>query len=203
MLLNFAMTGLLFWLAAFALFVLRMEASPASEEEKSDALIVLTGGKARVERGFELLSQGAAPVLLVSGVGHKVTIPEMLSQHASAQTKAQIEKRHAMIVFDYDASTTQTNAENTAEFVRSHQYHTIRLVTAHYHMPRSLIEFRAALPDVTILPEPVVPEEFAANPWWETRYTRGLVLQEFHKYLAAYLRLRLQENTNAEPAAAP
>ncbi|OYW13746.1 MAG: hypothetical protein B7X02_01480 [Rhodospirillales bacterium 12-54-5] len=191
-LLSILLTATLLWLAAFAVFAIRMHSDAASADEKSDALVVLTGGKSRVDRGFALLAEGSAPVLLVSGVGQKVTVEEMLNQHATPAIKSAIIKHGGEIIFDYDASTTQTNAENSAAFIRAHHYKTIRLITAHYHMPRSLLEFHTALPEVTILAEPVVPEEFSASNWWETPATRRLVLQEFHKYLAAHLRMKLQ-----------
>jgi uncharacterized SAM-binding protein YcdF (DUF218 family) len=193
-LLSIMLTAALLWAMAFAVYLVRIENSATSADSKSDALVVLTGGNSRVERGFELLANGSAPVLFISGVGSKVTTNEMLAQHATPAIRNQITKRAGGIIFDYKASTTQTNAAQAAEFIRAHQYQTIRLITAHYHMPRSLLEFHAALPEVTILAEPVMPDEFQTANWWENPVMRTLVLQEFHKYLAAHLRIMTQQN---------
>ena len=188
-LLSLLFTAALVWAAAFAVYLLRMESPATPASIHADALVVLTGGNARVERGFELLAQGSSPVLFISGVGQKVTVNEMLALHTTPAIKSQILARGGEIVFDYQASTTQTNAEQAAAFIRAHHYHTVRLITAHYHMPRSLLEFHTALPEVTLLPEPVVPDAFAQGSWWRTPANRALVLQEFHKYIAAQLRI--------------
>lgn len=182
--------GASLWCAAFFVFLLSMYVA-ADEEQHADALIVLTGGNARVERGFELLAEGSAPVLFISGVGSNVTLAEMLAAHTSIPVRNEILHRQPEIVFDYDASSTRTNATEAAAFVRKRNYKTIRLITAHYHMPRSFVEFRAALPGVTILREPVTPESFANTKWWEDAASRKLILQEFHKYLAASGRVLL------------
>ena len=193
-LLNLILTAALLWALAFAVYSVRMEHAAAPADIRSDALVVLTGGNSRVERGFELLASGSAPVLFISGVGSKVTTNEMLQQHTTPAIRTEITKHHGAIIFDYKASTTQTNAEQAAAFIRAHHYQKIRLITAHYHMPRSLLEFHAALPDVIILAEPVTPDEFKAANWWENPVMRTLVLQEFHKYIAAQLRIMTQKN---------
>ena len=180
------------WLCAFAVFLLQMQLPASEPQERADALIVLTGGKQRLERGFELLAKGDAPVLFISGVGEKVTLDEMLQAHATPAIRDAIAKSRAEIVLDHAASSTQTNAEQTAAFVRQRNYLTIRLITGHYHMPRSMVEFRAALPGVTIYREPVVPDSFAHHPWWSDADSRHLIWQEFHKYLAANGRLILR-----------
>ncbi len=173
------------WCAAFFVFLASMYLPAEDPETRTDALIVLTGGNARVEHGFTLLAQQSAPVLFISGVGENVTLAEMLVAHTPPDMRKKILQLSSEIVFDYDASTTQTNASEAAAFVRKRHYTSIRLITAHYHMPRSMVEFQAALPGVTILREPVVPESFARTPWWRNKASRTLMLHEFHKYLAA------------------
>lgn len=184
------LTGLLLWAAAFAVFFGTMMLPAADPDEKTDVLIVLTGGNARVERGLTLLAEGAAPVLFISGVGHNVTMAEMLAAHTKPEKKNAILKSEAEIVFDYAASSTQTNAREAAAFVKKRRYRSVRLITGHYHMPRSLVEFRAALPGVKIIREPVVPETFNGN-WWRDASARTLIFAEFHKYLAASARVLL------------
>lgn len=191
-LLSLLLTFMLLWGAAFAMYLLRIQAPAASPGVPTDVLVVLTGSSGRVERGFELLADGAAPLLFISGVGSNVTMEEMLSLHATPAVIQKIKARGAKIVLDYQASTTQTNAVESAEFIRARGYHTIRLITGHYHMPRSLVEFHAVLPEVTIYPEPVLSDMFTQVQWWEKSSTRSVIFQEFHKYLAANLRIWMQ-----------
>lgn len=159
-----------------------------SPQVKTDAIIVLTGGADRVERGLEMLAASAAPVLFISGVGPHVTKAQMLAAHASPEAQRGIAQHGPEIVFDYEAATTQSNAQQALVFVEARHIGSIRLVTAHYHMPRSLLEFRRAMPNVRIVPDPVFPEGFRRNEWWQHDNTRRLLFSEYGKYFGALLR---------------
>ncbi len=53
-------------------------------------------------------------------------------------------------------------------------------------MPRSLLEFRDALPvDVRLVPHPVFPAGFYAGNWWRWRGSARLAISEYHKYIVA------------------
>lgn len=182
------MFAAILWCAALVWFVHSMPSESAPASVKTDAIIVLTGGQGRVEHGLDMLADGAAPVLFISGVGQHVTMTEMIDKHTSAQTREQILERQPEIVFDYVAANTKTNADQAAEFVRTRQIHSIRLVTANYHMPRSRLEFETAIPGVEIVADPVFPEGFHRDEWWQHDITRRHVFSEFYKYFAVLAR---------------
>ena len=66
-------------------------------------------------------------------------------------------------------------------------YRSLRLVTSGYHLPRSLLEFRHAMPDVTLIPHPVFSESVKQERWWAWPGTANLIVGEFNKYLLAWL----------------
>jgi uncharacterized SAM-binding protein YcdF (DUF218 family) len=72
--------------------------------------------------------------------------------------------------------------------MESEGYHSLRLVTASYHMPRSMLEFTRAMPGIDIVPNPVFPEFLQEAPWWQSRRTVLLITSEYIKYLAAIVR---------------
>jgi uncharacterized SAM-binding protein YcdF (DUF218 family) len=72
--------------------------------------------------------------------------------------------------------------------MRDQGFKSLRLVTANYHMPRSLLEFRHAMPDLEIVPHPVFPENFKQDEWWLWSRSASLVASEYSKYLIALLR---------------
>ena len=63
------------------------------------------------------------------------------------------------------------------------------LVTANYHMPRSLVVFRRAMPGMKIVAYPVFPPQFKSESWWRFPGTAELLATEFNKYLIARLAL--------------
>ena len=93
------------------------------------------------------------------------------------------------ITLGYAADNTAGNARETAEWLDTVRGRSLRLVTANYHMPRSLLEFRQALPEVEIIAHPVFPKVFQQRRWWQSRASALLVVSEFTKYLVASLRL--------------
>lgn len=193
-LLSTLVTAALVLILAFAWFAVNIPSAPLAAPVATDAIIVLTGGNGRVEQGLKALAEGEAPVLLISGVGQNVTRQEILMAHATPQVRQAIARSGGEIVLDYVASTTRSNADQTAQFVRERGVRSIRMVTAAYHMPRSMLEFRHQMPGVDIIADPVFPEPFVYQRWWQDAAMRRLVLREFSKYYAAmFLRNRVHQ----------
>lgn len=170
-------------IGGFVWFVGEMPTREETSERPSDAIVVLTGGSGRLTTGFELLAAGRAEKLFVSGVYQGVEVGELLRLARNAP-----QELACCIVLGYDADDTRGNAAETAAWMAEEGYVSLRLVTAGYHMPRSLLEFRRRLPDTEILPHPVFPEAFRQDDWWIWPRSLGLVVSEYVKYLAALLR---------------
>jgi uncharacterized SAM-binding protein YcdF (DUF218 family) len=58
-------------------------------------------------------------------------------------------------------------------------------------MPRAMAELEHQLPDVTLIPFPVVSEKTKSEPWWASTGTTRLLFSEYLKYLFAVVRMRL------------
>jgi hypothetical protein len=56
-------------------------------------------------------------------------------------------------------------------------------------MPRSLAIFRAVMPEFTIVPHPVAPDNVKLDDWWQRPGTASLLVIEYDKYLLARFRL--------------
>jgi uncharacterized SAM-binding protein YcdF (DUF218 family) len=186
----------LLWAAGLAWFVESVPpADPATAP--TDAVVALTGGSLRLETGFALLRDGKAKALFISGVNPRVSLVDLL--HVSGAIP---EWAFCCTTLGHEAESTLGNAIETAGWVEAHGYKSLRLVTAWYHMPRSLLEFERAMPAVAITPHPVFPEGIGRGSWWRTAAGAGLVIGEYDKYLAALLRplaLTLQQRILGAP----
>lgn len=157
----------------------------------TDAIVVLTGGSARLQSGFDLMREGKGRKLFVSGVNQRVDIAALLhipGNDAPAWLGC-------CVAIGHEADNTEENAIETRRWLRRQGYRSLRLVTAWYHMPRSLLEFRRAMPDIEIIPHPVFPAGIKAGNWRAWRGTAALLIGEYAKYMAALFR------AIAEPAA--
>jgi uncharacterized SAM-binding protein YcdF (DUF218 family) len=150
----------------------------------ADGITVLTGGTSRIDDAMRLLSKGKAKRVLITGV-NRGTTREQLKRLAS-----QGDQYFACCVdIDKEARNTIDNATETAQWVALHRYGSIIVVTSNYHMPRALAELARALPDVTLIPYPVVDNNVHVERWWNYIGTTRLLLSEYLKYIPALGRL--------------
>lgn len=171
------------WLGGLFWFVAQVPRDAPPPEDRTDAIVVLTGGSERLETGIRLLAGGYAGKLFVSGVARGVDVSALL----------RVARRHpddlgCCIVVGYAADNTAGNARETAEWMRREGYSSLRLVTASYHMPRSMVEFRRAMPEAEIIAHAVFPPQFKRENWWLWPGSAGLLASEFNKYLLARVR---------------
>jgi uncharacterized SAM-binding protein YcdF (DUF218 family) len=170
------------WAGGLVWFARSIPTAVADPDSSTDAIVVLTGGSLRVQSGLALLAAGKAKKLFVSGVYHSTDVAALL--RVSRQSPEHIA---CCIVLGHEADNTRGNALETAEWMRKEGFHSLRLVTASYHMPRSLLEFSRAMPEVRIVPNPVFPESVKRR-WWAWPGTASLVIGEYLKYLVAVVR---------------
>ncbi len=183
-----AITGVivLVWFLGLFLFIDRIPSSPQYTSKKTDAIVVLTGGTLRLETGLDLLEQGLAGKLFVSGVHHTVDVKELL--RLSRQTPGQLD---CCVFLGYEADNTQGNALEVAQWIRAHNLKSMRLITGGYHMPRSLSELEYILPNIVIVQHPVFPEHVKLNEWYKWPGTTMLIIGEYNKTLLIPLRRML------------
>jgi uncharacterized SAM-binding protein YcdF (DUF218 family) len=174
----------LLWMGGLVWFALAVPDKVADPATGTDAIVVLTGGSRRLGVGLSLLMQGRAKKLFVSGVHRGVDVAELL--RVARQSPAEVE---CCIALGYTADNTAGNAAETRRWMAEQGYTSLRLVTASYHMRRSLLEFRHAMPGVTILPHPVFPDTFQPADWWRRGSALWVVVAEYTKYLAAAARI--------------
>jgi hypothetical protein len=132
---------------------------------------------------MDLLRDGKGRKLFVSGVNQQVDLDELLRVSGNAPDWAS-----CCTALGHDADNTVGNARETAQWMRQQGFRSLRLVTAWYHMPRSLLELGRAMPGIEIIAHPVFPDEVSQEHWWASRSTLVLLASEYGKYLGALLR---------------
>lgn len=156
----------------------------------ADGIVVLTGGTSRVADALELLAAGRGKRLLISGVNPGTTTADIAHQAAGYDKLLK-----CCVDLDYSAINTLGNAVETRRWAIDRGFHSLVIVTSSYHMPRALAEISHQLPDVTLIPFPVVSDRLRLEPWWSNGATTRLVLSEYFKYLCAHLRMRFDSAT--------
>ena len=162
--------------------------------QKTDAIVVLTGGVDRIDAALDLMCHHRAQKLLISGVNPQTTLKDILATVSVAHQNL----KPSDIDLDYRSDNTFENAQQAARWIREHHFRSVRLVTAHYHIRRSLLEFFQTLPDVEIIAHPVIPRIFQRKDWIQDLGVVSILCREYHKYMGVLLRHILSRNKSIQ-----
>src|SRR3954447_2242417 len=175
--------------AGFIAFVAALERFEQPPQDRSDGIVVLTGGSQRIGDAIELLAKGYARRLLITGVNEHTSRDEI-----ARFNPGQRRLFDCCVDLDYRARNTIGNAIETRRWVRSHGFQSLIIVTSNYHMPRTLLELDHALPGARKVPFAVVNEAVHPDAWWKSPATARLLASEYVKFLAGWVRTRMEKD---------
>ncbi len=150
---------------------------------EADAIIVLTGGQARLDAALGLLKSGKGQRLLISGVNPRADLDDLQAVTGGDKTLFA-----CCVDIDHAALDTIGNAEESAKWVETHAYRSVILVTNNYHMPRSLLEMGRLLQAAELRPYPVVNTRLDDGAWMTKPGALRVLFTEYTKYLASLAR---------------
>ncbi|HEY0447362.1 MAG TPA: YdcF family protein [Allosphingosinicella sp.] len=156
---------LLLYILGYALFAVLLP--KAADDRRTDAIVVLTGGAKRLERGLDLLARGRAQRMLVSGVDRTVRPVELAERYGAKQMLFD-----CCIDLGRESVDTRSNAQETAQWLKRHKFRTVRLVTTDWHMPRARFELKRQSPAVEVMSDAI-----QSKPSFRQLFT------EYNKYL--------------------
>jgi uncharacterized SAM-binding protein YcdF (DUF218 family) len=183
--------------AGFLGFAKEIATATPPSDPRADAIVVLTGGSARIDGALKLLSEGRASRLLISGVNPSVTATD-LANLVEGDLRDELV---CCVDLDRQAIDTVGNAAETRDWAARHGFTSLIVVTSDYHMPRSMIELSAAMPNIVLIPFPVSNPDLGFADWWRRPATFALLLREYGKFLVAKVRQLLPVETAARGGA--
>jgi uncharacterized SAM-binding protein YcdF (DUF218 family) len=169
--------------AGFVLFVSHVPEQEVQLSGKADGIVALTGGASRIADAIELLASGSGRRLLISGASRAT------NSHEISRLNPEFE-RWIRCCVDFDRSVnTLGNAIEIKRWSEQRGFRSLIIVTSNYHMPRALAEIAHQMPEVALLPFPVIPGRQRVEPWWANSVTARLMFTEYVKLILARLRM--------------
>lgn len=166
MTLRLSALAILLYALGFVLFCVTL-GQPAGAE-RTDAIIVLTGGKGRIERAFAAMQDGRGQRMLIAGADPSVTKAD-LARRLGPTSRATL---RCCVDLGSESVDTRSNAEEARRWMEARGYNSLRLVTSDWHMRRAAYEFRHDLPEAEIVLDGV-----------PTRPSLFVLAAEYNKYL--------------------
>ncbi|MDQ2952883.1 MAG: YdcF family protein [Chloroflexota bacterium] len=182
------LTGILLMLIAglAGLVMIGHALAPSDPLARSDAIVAISGDTGlRTETAVSLWKQGLAPVLIFSGA----------SLDPDSVSSAEIMKREAVrrgvpaeaILLEPLSTTTEENANLTAQLMKERGLRTAILVTSPYHQRRASVLFERAFAPLGLVfrNHPANDPAWDADRWFLHEPSRTLTLVELAKLGAA------------------
>lgn len=171
-------------LAGFLMFANYAARPQHDARVRADGIVALTGSAHRILEAGRLLADGHGQRLFVTGVNRIASRDDI--RRLTGLSRARFS---CCVDIDYRARNTIENASETRRWIEKNGFASIIVVTAGYHMPRSLTELRSALPDVEIHAHPVAFARANAAPWWSDADQLRLLMAEYAKLISAFVRV--------------
>ncbi|MEL7198213.1 MAG: YdcF family protein [Pseudomonadota bacterium] len=142
----------LVWALGFLWFTVSLP-GPAGDD-KTDAVIVPTGAAGRIAQGLAVMDEGLTDQMLVSGVDRDVTLQEFAIEFEVDEARME-----CCVALGFSATDTRTNATESAQWVKSNDVTSVRLVTSDWHMRRAAGELDRRLPETVTVIRDAVPSQ--------------------------------------------
>ena len=155
----------------------------------ADVIVVLAGDPYghRILRAAELVKQGYAPKVLVSGPAGLYDLHECDLAIPFAVRRGYPEAWFVPV--PHDAHSTEEEARALLPVLAKLHAHTVIAVTSDYHTRRALRALHAGWPGIEVHMVSAGDEFFSPYGWWHNREGRKTFLLEWTKTLASFVGL--------------
>ena len=171
------------WLCGFFIFHSKIPESYQYSDKKTDAVVVLTGAKGRIDEGIRAFFKYDAKKLLISGAGEGITKDLIMRKMAKVNPSYQYGDK--VIVLGNMATSTFTNALETRIFLDLNHYDSYRLVTSSYHYPRTKYIFEHVVPHKELVMHPLFSAGFRKTDNFTSFASLKLSITEYNKMIFA------------------
>lgn len=158
----------LLYALGFILFAVTLGKPAPPDAQPTAAAVVLTGGSNRIEYAIDVLKDGKARRLLVSGADPSVTKADIARRVGGSRRLL-----GCCVDLGSESVDTRSNAEEAARWLARHDFRSVRLITSDWHMRRARYEFGKVLG----ARHRIVPDAVRSEPSFLTLFG------EYNKYV--------------------
>ena len=143
-------------------------------------IVVLTGNAGRLAVGLDLMDNNINSRMLITGVAKGVKYSDIIKNRDSKKDR---------IDLGYNAHSTLGNALETALWVKERNINDIILITDNWHMPRTLLLFKASMPNREIVPYALKTVNFKFKDYLQFYNITFFIYEEHMKYIISHVQV--------------
>ena len=163
--------------------VKKFELNTATNPNKIDGIVVLTGDQYRIAKGIELLKNYPGKKLLISGVNKNINAIDIMEKFPNNKNFFE-----CCIDIGKDAKNTFENIIETFKWMKSNEFTSIIIVTSDYHVPRVKLEINRFIDNQEIFYEVVKNDET------DSIQRLKKITLEYIKYIRTFLSIKIGIN---------
>ena len=161
----------------------KVEFNTATNINKIDGIVVLTGDQYRIAKGIELLKNYPDKKLLISGVNKNINAIDIMEKFPNNKNFFE-----CCIDIGKDAKNTFENIIETFKWMKSNEFTSIIIVTSDYHVPRVKLEINRFIDNQEIFYEVVKNDET------DSIQRLKKITLEYIKYIRTFLSIKIGIN---------
>ena len=143
-------------------------------------IVVLTGNVGRLAVGLDLMDNNINSRMLITGVAKGVKYSDIIKNRDSKKDR---------IDLGYNAQSTLGNALETALWIKERNINDIILITDNWHMPRTLLLFKASMPNREIVPYALKTVNFEFKEYLQFYNRTFFIYEEHMKYIISHVQV--------------
>jgi uncharacterized SAM-binding protein YcdF (DUF218 family) len=149
---------------------------------QADAIVALSGDPERIREAVNLLAEGYGRRLLIAGIDNSAEIADLYPVHRALFD--------CCIDIDHRSGRTSGDAATIRRWALEVRPRSMIVVTSNFHIPRTLLEVRRALPDLHIVPFGVSTGLVDTSEPWRRPEAANLLIREYIKFVAVLTHAR-------------
>ncbi len=165
---------LILYFMSFINFLFNVDKNNKNNKNNINNIVVLTGNAGRLAVGLDLMDNNINSRMLITGVAKGVKYSDIIKNRDSKKDR---------IDLGYNAQSTLGNALETALWIN------IILITDNWHMPRTLLLFKASMPNREIVPYAVKTVNFEFKEYLQFYNRTFFIYEEHMKYIISHVQV--------------
>ena len=143
-------------------------------------IVVLTGNAGRLTVGLKLMDYDIKSRMLITGVAKGVKYSDIIKNKYPSKDR---------IDLGYNAKNTLGNSLEVFGWLKKHNIKDIILVTDNWHMQRTLLLFKALMPNKNIYPYALSSINFTLKDYIQFNKKTFFIYEEHIKYIIAHVQV--------------